>query len=172
MREMLVLLLCSQNIKCPVCFYDWCFRVGPDAAEQRDALPGPMHRRDKLIQKRGQVEVKKANRNHSRPRGWRKRLRYGSVRRVLSAGGDCRAAAEVGGADGPQPVSAAADPAGGASGGGRGAGEFRAAELHRGTAPRPEPDPAGPGQLREPQADLRLAPSLQAQVSTSTLKFW
>lgn len=64
MREMLVLLLSSQNMKWPVCFYDWCFRVGPDAAEQRDALPGPLHRRDKLIQKRRLVEVKKANRNH------------------------------------------------------------------------------------------------------------
>lgn len=87
---------------------------------------------------------------------------------MSSAGGDRGAAAEVGGADGPQPVSAAADPAGGASGGGGGAGELRAAELHRGAAPRPEPDPAGPGQLREPQADLRLAPGLQAQVSTNS----
>lgn len=93
----------------------------------------------------------------------------GSIRSLSSAGGDCRAAAEVGGADGPQPVSGAADPAGGASGGGRRAGEFRAAELHPGSAPRHEPDPAGPGQLREPQADRRLAPGLQAQVSTSTL---
>lgn len=87
---------------------------------------------------------------------------------MSSAGGDRGAAAEVGGADGPQPVSAAADPAGGASGGGGGAGELRAAELHRGAAPRPEPDPAGPGQLREPPADLRLAPGLQAQVSTNS----
>uniref|UniRef100_H3C121 DISC1 scaffold protein n=1 Tax=Tetraodon nigroviridis TaxID=99883 RepID=H3C121_TETNG len=32
------------------------FRASPDAAEQRDALPGPLHRRDKLIQKRKLVE--------------------------------------------------------------------------------------------------------------------
>lgn len=105
-------------MKWPVCFYDWCFRVGPDAAEQRDALPGLLHRRDKLIQKRRLVEVKKASRNHSRPRGWRMCLVKGSIRSVSSAGGDRRAAAEDGGADGPQPVSAATDPAGGASGGG------------------------------------------------------
>lgn len=102
----------------------------------------------------------------------RTRLLRGSVRSVSSAGGDRGAAAEVGRADGPQPVSAAADPAGGAPGGGRGAGEFGAAELHCGAAARPEPDPAGPGELREPQADLRHAPpSLQAQVSTPT-QFW
>ncbi|CAG09555.1 unnamed protein product [Tetraodon nigroviridis] len=87
-----------------------------DAAEQRDALPGPLHRRDKLIQKRKLVEVKKVNCTPRAPRGWRTCLVRGSVRSVSSAGGDRRAAAEVGRADGPQPVSAAADPAGGASG--------------------------------------------------------
>lgn len=161
----------SQNLKGPACFYDWCFRVGPDAVEQRDASPGPLHQRDKLIQERRLVEVKKASRSHSRLRGWRPCPAEGSLRSVCSAGGDRRAAAEIGRADGAQPVPAAADPAGGASGGGRGAGELGAAELHRCSARQPEPDPAGPGQLREPQADLRLAAGLQAQVSTSTQKF-
>ena len=63
------------------------------------------------------------------------------------AGGDSRAAAEAGGAEGPQSVPGAADPAGGAAGGGRGAGGLRAEELHRGPAPRHEPNPAGPRHL-------------------------
>lgn len=85
----------------------------------------------------------------------------------LSAGGDGGAAAEVGGAERPQPVSAAADPAGGARGGGRGAGERRAAELHRRSAPQHEPDPAGPGRRREPRTDLCRTPGLQTQVCSN-----
>lgn len=147
MREILVSLLSSQSKKWTVCFYDWRFRAGSEAAEQRDVLPGPLHRRDTLIQKRKLVEVKKVNRNYSGPRGWHTCLVKESIRSVSCAGGDRGAAAEVGGADGPQPVSAAADPARGASSGGPGAGKFGTAELHRSSASRPKPDPAGPGQL-------------------------
>lgn len=64
-----------------------------------------------------------------------------------SAGGHRPVAAEVGGADRPQPASAAADSAGGASGGSRGAGERRPAQLHHGPAAQREPEPAGPAQL-------------------------
>lgn len=147
-------------------FQGW-FRCG--GAEGRDAWPAAPKREADSEEKAG--GGKKANRDHPRPPGWCLRLVKGSMMSVSSAEGDRRTAAEVGGADGPKPVSAAANPARGASGGGGGAGEFCAAQLHHGSAPRPEQGPAGPGQLREPQADLRLAPSLQAQVSTSTQKF-
>lgn len=63
------------------------------------------------------------------------------------AGGGSWAAAEADGAEGPQSAAGAADPAGGAAGGGRGAGGLHAEELHRGPAPRHEPNPAGPGHL-------------------------
>ena len=81
------------------------------------------------------------------------------------AGGDGWAAAEAGGAEGAQSLSGAADPAGGAAGGGWGAGGLRAEGLHRGPAPRHEPNPAGPRHIRKPPADFRLPATFHAKVS-------
>lgn len=46
------------NINTHVCFGDSFYRDGQDAAEQREAPPGPLQRREKLIQERSLVEVK------------------------------------------------------------------------------------------------------------------
>lgn len=86
------------------------------------------------------------------------------------AGGDSRAAAEADGVVRPPAAPGAADPAGGAAGGGWGAGELRAAKLHRGPAPRHEPDPARTRDIRKPHADLRLSSALHTQVSVTRMR--
>lgn len=161
------------------------YREGAEPGLEPVDQPNPLQQKHRLIQEKRQVEVNPGlymlqilktshlNAQNTQVLFMLKAKSDDVFAGVLSnhkkrlpvePGGDGGAAAQARRTAGAEPGPGAADPAGGAAAGGRGAGGLCAAELHRGPAPRPEPDPAGPRHIREPLTDLCLPSSVHAQV--------